>query len=80
MTSITKQEQYLIDQMHKIFEVQPNTTGSLWLNNWYKRTTKHLKSMPFILLLPMAFVVSFFVYTILGKLTIIAVSFLQHGF
>lgn len=80
MNSTSKQEQYLLKQMQRIYDVAPASIGNSFITNIYKHVTHHLKQMPFVVLLPIALAVSITVYLIFGWVSIVLVSFLQYGF
>jgi len=70
----------LKQSLNRAFFVEPNDLGFWFLTSLFKKTTKPLKTMPFIIVIPTAFFIAFVVYLILGKWFIRLVSWLQYGF
>lgn len=67
-------------QMNEIFLLEPNNLGFWPLTSLFKRTTKPLKTMPFIIIIPVTFIIALIMYLIFGNLLIKLVSLLQYGF
>lgn len=67
-------------KLHEVFIVAPNDLGHPLLTYWYKRTTKFLKTMPFLYIVPMSFAAAVLMYAIFGFLVVRLTSLLQHGF
>lgn len=67
-------------KFHEIFVVEPNDLGHPLLTFWYKRTTKFLKTMPFLPIIPVSFAITVLMYLTFGWLVVRLASLLQHGF
>jgi hypothetical protein len=67
-------------QIGEVFVIQPNDLGNNFLNFLFKKTTAYLKRFPFLYLLPVAVIIVFFIYLILGKGIVTITSLLQYGF
>lgn len=67
-------------KFHEIFVVEPNDLGHPLLTYWYKRTTKFLKTMPFLYIIPLSFIIAILMYAVFGWLLVRLVTILQHGF
>lgn len=67
-------------QMNEIFLLEPNNLGFWPLTSLFKKTTKPLKTMPFIIIIPLTFIIALIMYLIFGNLLIKLVSLLQYGF
>jgi len=66
--------------LNQVFLVEPNNLGFWPLTSIFKKTTKPLKTMPFIIIIPLAFFVAVLMYFTFGYLLIRLVSLLQYGF
>ncbi len=67
-------------KLSEVFIVEPNNLGFWPLTSIFKKTTKPLKTMPFIIIIPLAFFVAVLMYFTFGYLLIRLVSLLQYGF
>jgi hypothetical protein len=67
-------------KLHEVFIVEPNDLGHPLLTHWYKRTTKFLKTMPFLYIIPMSFMFTVLMYAVFGFMVVRLTSVLQHGF
>lgn len=70
----------LRNKLNEVFIVSPNDLGVDFLTEKFKRITSLLKTMPFLILIPLSFAVALLIYLIFGYLVIRAVSILQYGF
>ena len=66
--------------LNEIYDIEPNDLGVSFLTNWFKRTTHPFKNVPFIIIIPLSFLVAIAMYLIFGYLLIRLVSLLQYGF
>jgi len=66
--------------LNDVFFIEPNNLGTDFLTSIFKRVTHPLKNMPFILVVPLAFLLAIFMYFVFGYLLVRLVSFLQYGF
>ncbi|VVA44056.1 conserved hypothetical protein [Candidatus Roizmanbacteria bacterium] len=67
-------------KMNEVFSVEPNELGVSFLTNYFKKITAYLKIMPFVYIIPVTFLISIFLYFILGRFLIKLVTVLQYGF
>ena len=67
-------------KMNEVFSVEPNELGVSFLTNYFKKITAYLKIMPFVYIIPVNFLISIFLYFILGRFLIKLVTVLQYGF
>lgn len=67
-------------KMNEVFSVEPNELGVSFLTNYFKKTTAYLKIMPFVYIIPVTFLISIFLYFVLGRFLIKLVTVLQYGF
>jgi len=67
-------------KLNEVFVVEPNDLGIVFLTNWYKRITAYFKTAPFLIVIPLSFLVAIFLYLIFGYLVVRLVSLLQYGF
>lgn len=67
-------------KMNEVFSIEPNDLGKGYLTTFFKKITSYLKTMPFIYVIPLTFLVSVALYFILGRFLIKLVSILQYGF
>lgn len=67
-------------KLHEVFIVEPNDLGHPFLTFWYKRTTKFLKTMPFLYIVPMSFMLALLMYAVSGFIVVKLTSVLQAGF
>ena len=70
----------LREKLNEVFLIEPNDLGWKFLTNIYKILTTPLKKTPFIVVIPLSLIISFFIYLIFGRLIVRLVSFLQYGF
>ncbi len=70
----------LKNKLNEVFSVEPNDLGINFLNFYFKKITAYLKEMPFVYVIPFTFLVSIFLYFILGRLLVKLVTILQYGF
>lgn len=69
----------LQQQLHEIFSLEPNDLALPPLTRLYKMTTGRLKTMPFLYVIPLAFIFAIVLYILFGQLVIKLVSLLQYG-
>lgn len=67
-------------KLNEVFFIEPNDLGWEVMTNIYKILTVHFKTAPFIIVVPLSLVISFFLYLIFGHLVVRLVSLLQYGF
>lgn len=67
-------------KMNEVFSIETNDLGIWYLTAFFKKFTSYLKTMPFIYVIPFTFLVSIFMYFILGRFLIKLVTILQYGF
>lgn len=67
-------------RFHEVFIVPPNDLGHPVLTHWYKRTTKFLKTMPFLYIVPMSIGAAVLMYAVFGFMVVRLTSLLQLGF
>ncbi len=67
-------------KLNEVFVVPPNDLGVDFLTEKFKRITGLLKTMPFLVLIPLSFGLSILVYLIFGYILVRVVSILQYGF
>ena len=67
-------------KLNEVFSVEPNDLGTDYLTLPFKKITARLKTIPFAYVIPLTFLISLFLYFILGKLLIRIVTTLQYGF
>jgi len=70
----------LQQKLEEVFFLEPNELGVSYLTSLYKKTTSYLKSLPFIVIIPLSLMAAVFIYLLLGKLIIKLVTLLQYGF
>lgn len=69
----------LQEQLQEIFALEPNDLSLPPLTRMYKITTGRLKTMPFLYVVPLAFIFAIVLYILFGQLVIKLVSLLQYG-
>ena len=70
----------LKQKMDEVFSIEPNELGTGYLTTFFKKITSYLKTMPFIYVIPLTFLITVFMYFVLGKFLIKLVTVLQYGF
>jgi hypothetical protein len=60
--------------------IEPNDLGIPWLTVLYRKINTYFKRIPFLFVVPFAFVFALLVFLIFGVLAVRLVSFLQYGF
>jgi len=70
----------LQQKLEEVFFLEPNELGVSYLTSLYKKTTSYLKSLPFIVIIPLSLMAAVFIYLLLGRLIIKLVTLLQYGF
>lgn len=70
----------LKSKLNEVFFIKPNDLGNKTLTRFFKSSTSFLKTMPFIIVVPLSFFSAFILYVIFGKLIVKVVSLLQYGF
>lgn len=70
----------LKNKLDEIYLIEPNDLGYPLLTRFYKRFTVHLKSMPFLLIVPSSIFISMVMYVLLGALLVKLATILQYGF
>ena len=72
-------KQVLKQKMNEIYELEPNDLRIQPLTRVFKMTTGRLKKMPFLYVVPLAFLMAAFLYVLFGQMLINLVSLLQYG-
>jgi len=67
-------------KMNEVFSIEPNDLGTSYLTTFFKKITSYLKTMPFIYVVPVTFLISIFMYFVFGRFLIKLVTVLQYGF
>jgi len=67
-------------KMNEVFSIEPNDLGASYLTTFFKKITSYLKTMPFIYVIPVTFLISIFMYFVFGRFLIKLVTVLQYGF
>lgn len=67
-------------KMNEVFSIETNELGVNFMTNYFKKFTAYLKVAPFIYIIPLTFIISVFLYFVLGRLLIKLVTVLQYGF
>lgn len=70
----------LENKLNEVFLVSPNDLGWKNLTNIYKWLTQYLKQLPFLIIVPLSFLLAIIAYFVLGKLLVRLVTILQYGF
>jgi len=67
-------------KMDEVFSLEPNNLNWSVFTDFYKLITSPLKSMPFLIVIPLSFIAAMIFYFIFNYWLIKLVSLLQHGF
>lgn len=67
-------------KLNEVFFIEPNDLGVNFLTYYFKKITAYFKVIPFVYIIPFTFLISLFLYFLLGKLLIRLVNILQYGF
>lgn len=67
-------------EAEEIYFITPNDLGHPKINNLYKWLTHYFKTTPFLVVVPLSFLLAILIYLIFRKLVINLVSLLQYGF
>ncbi len=67
-------------KMNEVFSIEPNDLGTSYLTAFFKKITSYLKTMPFMYVVPVTFLISIFMYFVFGRFLIKLVTVLQYGF
>lgn len=67
-------------KMNEVFSIEPNDLGVNILTNYFRKITSYLKTAPFIIVIPLAILISLFLYIIFGRLLVRLVTILQYGY
>ncbi|EKE14256.1 MAG: hypothetical protein ACD_12C00603G0001 [uncultured bacterium] len=67
-------------KMNEVFSIEPNELGVNFLTSYFKKLTAYLKVTPFVYIIPLTFIISIFLYFVLGRFLIKLVTVLQYGF
>jgi hypothetical protein len=70
----------LREKLREVYSVEPTDLRFGPLNTLYKRATRRLKTMPFVAIVPLAFVLAALMYILFGHLIVKLASLLQYGF
>lgn len=71
---------YLRNRYKEAFIVAPNDLGNPLLTRLYKNSTRFLKVMPFMYIVPLSICIAVALYVIFGLSVIRLASLLQNGF
>ncbi|GEM_PF-6506758 len=63
----------------EVFFIQPNDFSLSFFDKSFHKIAPYLKKHPFILFVPLAFLLSLFIVFFFGSMVLKLVSFLQHG-
>ena len=73
--------QYQLQQkLDEVYSVEPNDLGVDLLTFIYKKSTSYLKSLPFVIIIPLSLFIAVLVYLLIGRIAIKVTSLLQYGF
>ena len=67
-------------KLNEVFSIEPNDLGVNFLTFYFRKITAYFKVIPFVYIIPLTFLISLFLYLLLGKLLIRLVTILQYGF
>jgi len=67
-------------KLNEVFSIEPNDLGVDFLTFYFRKITAYFKVIPFVYIIPLTFLISLFLYLLLGKLLIRLVTILQYGF
>lgn len=67
-------------KLNEVYSIETNNLGLYFLDNLYKKTTAYFKTAPFIIIIPLSFIIGIVIYLVFGYLLIRLVSLLQYGF
>lgn len=67
-------------RLNEVFIIPPNDLGEKRLTDFYKWLTSYLKTMPFIIVIPIATLIVFGIYFLFGFLVVRLTTLLQYGF
>jgi len=67
-------------KLDEIYVIEPNNLGARFLNDIYKRINIYFKTAPFIVIVPLSFIIAILIYLVFGFLLVRLVSILQYGF
>ena len=67
-------------KLNEVFSIEPNDLEVDFLTYYFRKITAYLKTMPFVYVIPLAFLISLILYFLLGKLLIRFVTILQYGY
>lgn len=67
-------------KLEETFSLEPNDLGVGFLTAVYKKTTSYLKSLPFLIIIPLSFLVAVLLYLLIGGLAVKLATLLQYGF
>lgn len=67
-------------KLNEIYIIEPNDLGIKKLTTWYKFIVRYFKTVPFIVIVPLSFLIGYVLYLFFGFLIVRLVSLLQYGF
>ncbi|OGK10712.1 hypothetical protein A2767_04505 [Candidatus Roizmanbacteria bacterium RIFCSPHIGHO2_01_FULL_35_10] len=70
----------LKQKLDEVYTVEPNNLGFPLLTNSYHNVTKFFKTMPFIFVIPLSFIIAGILYFVFGTLVVKLATLLQYGF
>lgn len=66
-------------KIREVYSVEPNDLHIMPLTKWYKMLTGRLKQMPFLYVVPVAFLIVLVMYLVFGHLVVGLAGLLQYG-
>jgi len=67
-------------KLNETFSIEPNDLGVDFLTFYFKKITAYFKVIPFVYVIPFAFLISIILYFLLGRLLVRLVTILQYGY
>jgi len=67
-------------KLNEVFSVEPNDLGTNFLTYRFRKLSTYLKTIPFVYVIPFAFIISLVLYLLFGKFLVRLVTILQYGF
>jgi len=70
----------LRNKIREVYLVEPNDLGIPLLTSLYRKVNRYFKKMPFVIVIPLAFILAITLYILFGYLVVRLASMLQYGF
>lgn len=67
-------------KLNEVFSVEPSDLGINFLTFYFKKITSHLKTAPFIFVIPSAVIIALILYFLFGRLLVGLATILQYGY